>query len=36
MPKNIDDGDNTEDKFRRYFIATWLIHEQEQKCKDLK
>ena len=35
-PKNIDDGNSTEDNFRRHFTAKRLTHEQKRKFKNLK
>ena len=35
-PKNVGDGNSTEDNFRRSFTAKRLTHEQERKFKDLK
>ena len=35
-PKNIDDGNSTEDNFRRNFKANRLTHKQERKFKDFK
>ena len=35
-PKIIDDGNSTEDNFRRNFTAKRLTHEPERKFKDLK